>query len=538
MVLGQERRSSTSQIRHHQQLGFEMRSTQGIDHFQATGSMHDNIVLDHAERQFSVAVAGDLQSLVMPEEEVKEEACNVNLSEAATINGGELIAADKEVALLPPSHSSNVSTRIIRPEAVDVELIRTGNCSVSPVAEGRDEVDVAIRTDRKEAADSIVVIREQLEVRDLHENEVLELDKKATNGNAASIGASSKAQSLAGHEIMGVELDLLLHHVEEGCSAMAVDFNGAVNNLMEIPGQKLGVESRASDEQHAAADGIMTEVTEKSTHATAVGLGELAVKESCVVVYQTVVSVESGNKNGALPAAGEAAADAQVKTIDAMDGVEMHKEKLIAGEVNDEAEVMIDVEDNHDNNEEVIVLKQSGSVHASVHEAFSGGAELLGITDMGDDGVDDSHGRIKPVVLPENAKTVPCIMEDSAMEEDGRPATDGIALQPTSRSHAIATMEIDQDSKEAMTLSTAGQAVKEQPAQGLELHLEGSDATVLNLAACDLVMGSGQPVSSVETESGWVGTAFLSIPPSLMRKLGCSLKYLLLWNPNPRMENG
>jgi hypothetical protein len=282
----------------------------------------------------------------------------------------------------------------------------------------------------------------------------------------------------------------------------------------------------------------MTEVTEKSTHATAVGLEELAVKESCVVVYQTVVSVESGNKNGALPAAGEAAADAQVKTIDALDGVEMHKEKLITGEVNDEAKVMIDVEDNHDNNEEVIVLKQSGSVHASVHEAFSGGAQLLGITDMGDDGVDDSHGQIKPVVLPENAKTVPCIMEDGAMEEDGRRATDGIALQPTSRSQAIAKMEIDQDSKEAMTLSTADQAVKEQPAQGVELHLERSDATVLNLAACDPVMGSGQPVSSVETESGWVGTAFLSIPPSLMRKLSCSLKYLLLWNPNPRMENG
>jgi hypothetical protein len=99
-------------------------------------------------------------------------------------------------------------------------------------------------------------------------------------------------------------------------------------------------------------------------------------------------------------------------------------------------------------------------------------------------------------------------------------------------------MEIDQDSKEAMTLSTADEVVKEQPAQGLELHLERSDATVLNPAACDPVMGSGQPVSSVETESGWVGTAFLSIPPSLMRKLSCSLKYLLLWNPNPRMENG
>jgi hypothetical protein len=322
---------------------------------------------------------------------------------------------------------------------------------------------------------------------------------------------------------MGMELDLLLHHVEEGCSAMAVDFNGAVNNVMEIPGQKLGVESRTSDEQHAAADGIMTEVMEKSTHATAVGLEELAIKESCVVVYQTVVSVESGNKNGALPAAGEAAADAQVKTVDAMDGVEMHKAKLIAGEVNDEAEVMIDVEDDNDNNEEVILLKQSGSVH----EAFSGGAQLLGITDMGDDGVDDSYGQIKPVVLPENAKTVPCIMEDGAMEEDGRPATDGIALQPPSRSQAIAKMEIDQDSKEAMTLFTADQAVKEQPAQGLELHLERSDAPVLNLAACDPVMGSGQPVSSVETESGWVGTAFLSIPPSLMRKLSY-----------PRMENG
>jgi hypothetical protein len=420
----------------------------------------DKIVTDVLPILLTTTAPTLLDKTVFPSEETKVDA------------------ADNEVALLPPSHSSNVSKRIIRLEAVDVELIRTGNCSVSPIAEGQDEVDVAIRTDTKEAADSIVVIREQLEVRDLHENEVLELGKKATNGNAASIGASSKTQSLAGHQIMDVELDLLLHHVEEGCSAMAVDFNGVVNNVMQILGQKLGVESRACDEHHAAADAIMTEVTEKSTHATAVGLEELAVKESCVVVYQTVVSVESGNKNGALPAAGEAAADAQVKTIDAMDGVEMHKEKLIAGEVNDEAEVMIDVEDDHDNNEEVIVLKQSGSVHASVHEAFSGGAQLLGITDMGDDGVDDSHGRIKPVVLPENAKTVPCIMEDGAIEEDGRPTTDGIALQPTSRSQAIATMEVDQDSKEAMTPSTANQAVKEQPAEGLELHLERSDASL------------------------------------------------------------
>jgi hypothetical protein len=67
-------------------------------------------------------------------------------------------------------------------------------------------------------------------------------------------------------------------------------------------------------------------------------------------------------------------------------------------------------------------------------------------------------------------------------------------------------MEVDQDSKEAMTPSTANQAVKEQPAEGLELHLERSDATVLNLATCDPVMGSGQPVSSVETESGKLST--------------------------------
>ncbi len=81
-------------------------------------------------------------------------------------------------------------------------------------------------------------------------------------------------------------------------------------------------------------------------------------------------------------------------------------------------------------------------------------------------------------------------------------------------------------------LLSPDQTVNEQPAQGLELHLERPDATVLNLTACRIIMDSGLPVSSVEAESGWVRAALLSIHLSLMRKLSCSLKYLLHWNFN------
>jgi hypothetical protein len=69
-----------------------------------------------------------------------------------------------------------------------------------------------------------------------------------------------------------------------------------------------------------------------------------------------------------------------VKIVDAMDEFEMHKEKPIARELNDE-EVMVDVEDDHDNDEKVILLKHSGSIHASNNGIFLVDAHLLGIID-------------------------------------------------------------------------------------------------------------------------------------------------------------
>lgn len=79
---------------------------------------------------------------------------------------------------------------------------------------------------------------------DLFENEVLELSKKAINGNAVSIEEASKPQSLIQHETMGSELDLLLQH-DEGCNTMVVDVDGVVNNNMEVSREELGVEPRA-----------------------------------------------------------------------------------------------------------------------------------------------------------------------------------------------------------------------------------------------------------------------------------------------------
>ncbi len=84
-------------------------------------------------------------------------------------------------------------------------------------------------------------------------------------------------------------------------------------------------------------------------------------------------------------------------------------------------------------------------------------------------------------------------------------------------------------------LLSQDQTVNEQPAQGLELHLERPDGTVLNLTACRIIMDSGLPVSSVEAESEWVRAALLSIHLSLVRKLSCSLEYLLHWNFNSRV---
>jgi hypothetical protein len=47
-----------------------------------------------------------------------------------------------------------------------------------------------------------------------------------------------------------------------------------------------------------------------------------------------------------------------------MDGFEVHREKPIVGELNDE-KVMVDVEDNQDNDETIILLMHSGFVHAN-----------------------------------------------------------------------------------------------------------------------------------------------------------------------------
>ncbi len=87
---------------------------------------------------------------------------------------------------------------------------------------------------------------------------MLELGKKALNGNAMSIEEAFKPQSLIQRETMGSELDLLLQH-DKGCNTMVVDVDGAVNNNMEVLGEELGVESRAF-EQHVAtiANGNIT----------------------------------------------------------------------------------------------------------------------------------------------------------------------------------------------------------------------------------------------------------------------------------------
>jgi hypothetical protein len=69
-----------------------------------------------------------------------------------------------------------------------------------------------------------------------------------------------------------------------------------------------------------------------------------------------------------------------VKIVDVMDGFEMHKEKPIAREMNDE-EVMVDVENDQDNDEKIILLKHSGSIHANSNGVFLADAQLLGITD-------------------------------------------------------------------------------------------------------------------------------------------------------------
>jgi hypothetical protein len=70
-----------------------------------------------------------------------------------------------------------------------------------------------------------------------------------------------------------------------------------------------------------------------------------------------------------------------------MDGFEVHKEKPIVGELNDE-KVMVDVEDDQNNDEKVILLMHSGSIHANNNGVFSGDAHLLRIISSRDDGVD------------------------------------------------------------------------------------------------------------------------------------------------------
>jgi hypothetical protein len=91
-----------------------------------------------------------------------------------------------------------------------------------------------------------------------------------------------------------------------------------------------------------------------------------------------------------------------------MDGFKVHREKPIVGELNDE-KVMVDVEDDQNNDEEVILLMHSGSVHVNNNGVFSGDAHLLGITYNRDDGIDHIHGQIKPVLMLENAMTSPYI---------------------------------------------------------------------------------------------------------------------------------
>ncbi len=86
----------------------------------------------------------------------------------------------------------------------------------------------------------------------------------------------------------------------------------------------------------------------------------------------------------------------------------MHREKPIVGEVNDE-NVMLDVEDDQDNDENVILLMHNGFVHANNNGFFSSDSHLLRITNSRDDGVDHTHGQIKPVRMLENATRSPYI---------------------------------------------------------------------------------------------------------------------------------
>jgi hypothetical protein len=91
-----------------------------------------------------------------------------------------------------------------------------------------------------------------------------------------------------------------------------------------------------------------------------------------------------------------------------MEEFEVRIEKSIVGELNDE-KVVVDVEDDQNNDEEVILLTHSGSIHASNSGIFSSDAHLLGITNSKDDGVDHTHGQIKLVLTLENVTTSPYI---------------------------------------------------------------------------------------------------------------------------------
>ncbi len=86
----------------------------------------------------------------------------------------------------------------------------------------------------------------------------------------------------------------------------------------------------------------------------------------------------------------------------------MHKEKPIVGELNDE-KVMVDVENDQNNDGEVILLTHNGFVHANNNGVFSSDAQLLGSTYSRDDGVDYTHGQIKPIMTFENVMTSPYI---------------------------------------------------------------------------------------------------------------------------------
>ncbi len=69
----------------------------------------------------------------------------------------------------------------------------------------------------------------------------------------------------------------------------------------------------------------------------------------------------------------------------------------------------MDVEDDQDNDEKVILLMHSGSIHANNNGVFLGDAHLLRIKNNRDDGVDHTHGQIKLVLTLENVMTSPYI---------------------------------------------------------------------------------------------------------------------------------